>query len=78
MNTPRSFKELTGLSSDEICHLWREICHTRPIGSYRKLYRPLWYRIQCQEHKCELERKYVTRLSKYANAPEEYIKAFEN
>ncbi len=75
MKLPESYAELTRVDTKALHNLWWNLFQSTPIGRNSKLYRPLWYRIQCTRHKRHLDQKYITRLNKYARAPEEYLKS---
>lgn len=69
---PNSFEKLSNLKYEELCVLWHRYYDSDPKARSSML-RPLWYKIQCENFNIKLDQKYITRLNKYANNPEEYI-----
>ena len=75
MKIPDTYDELRAIPKDQIPILWMRITHNPTTLSSKNLIRPLWYRIQCMRYKRHLDQKYITRLNKYAKAPDEYLKS---
>ena len=69
---PNSLERLIKLKYADLCALWRRYYEREPKAKNSML-RPLWYKIQCENFNIRLDQKYITRLNKYANNPEEYI-----
>ncbi|MGB2579444.1 hypothetical protein AAIR98_001363 [Elusimicrobium simillimum] len=72
MVLPNSFEKLGKLKYEDLCVLWRRYYDSESRAKSSML-RPLWYKIQCENFNMRLDQKYITRLNKYANNPEEYI-----
>lgn len=75
MKIPETYAELRAIPKEQKPLLWLQITHNPTTLSPKNLVRSLWYRIQCTRYKRHLAQKYVTRLNKYARAPEEYLKS---
>lgn len=75
MKIPETYAELRDMPKEQMPLLWLQITHNPTTLSPKNLVRPLWYRIQCTRYKRHLDQKYITRLNKYARAPEEYLKS---
>jgi len=75
MKIPETYDELRAIPKNQLPLLWMQITHNPTNLSPKNLIRPLWYRIQCMRHKCHLAQKYITRLNKYAKAPDEHLKS---
>lgn len=75
MKTPETYAELRDIPKEQMPLLWLQITHNPTTLSPKNLVRPLWYRIQCTRYKRHQDQKYITRLNKYARAPEEYLKS---
>ena len=72
MLLPNSFEKLQKLKYGDLCALWCRYYNSAPRAKNSML-RPLWYKIQCENFNIHLDQKYITRLNKYANNPEDYI-----
>ncbi|WP_424244249.1 hypothetical protein Dip510_001450 [Elusimicrobium posterum] len=72
MVLPNSFEKLQKFKYTDLCALWCRYYDSMPRAKNSML-RPLWYKIQCENFNIRLDQKYITRLNKYANNPEEYI-----
>jgi hypothetical protein len=70
MNMPNTFTELKRMSHGELCALWEHFFKSPVIVNASNLYRPLWYKIQCERDKKRLEQRYITRLNSYALDPD--------
>lgn len=75
MKIPETYAELRAMPKEQMPLLWLQITHNPTTLSPKNLVRSLWYRIQCTRYKRHLAQKYITRLNKYARAPEEYLKS---
>lgn len=75
MKIPETYAELRAIPKEQKPLLWLQITHNPTTLSPKNLVRSLWYRIQCTRYKRHLAQKYVTRLNKYARAPEEHLKS---
>lgn len=60
--------ELKQMSPDKLRALWRKYFQ----NDARSQLRPLWYKIQCERSGQRIEQRHLTRLNKYACAPELY------
>lgn len=69
---PKSYDELKGLSPKELRFYWNAF-YTSPLRGVKAKLRPLWYAIQCELGRCQLQEKYITRLDRYASNPDKYI-----
>ncbi|MBO5911254.1 MAG: DUF2924 domain-containing protein, partial [Elusimicrobiaceae bacterium] len=69
---PKSYEELKGLSPKELRFYWNAF-YTCPLRGVKAKLRPLWYAIQCELGRCQLQEKYITRLDRYASNPDKYI-----
>lgn len=58
--------ELKQMSPDKLRALWRKYFQ----NDARPQLRPLWYKIQCVRIGQKIEQRHLTRLNKYAGAPE--------
>ncbi len=58
--------ELKQMSPDKLRKLW----HRYFQNDTRPQLRPLWYKIQCERTRQKIIQKYITRLKRYATAPE--------
>lgn len=75
MKTPETYAELRSMPKEQIPLLWLQITHNPTALSPKNLVRPLWYRIRCTRYKRHPAQKHITRLNKYAKAPEKYLKS---
>lgn len=73
MKIPETYDELRGVPKEQLPLLWLQITHNPTNVAPKHLIRPLWYRIQCMRHNCQLPQKYITRLNKYAKDPDAYM-----
>ncbi len=64
---PKSAEELKKLGRKKQAELWARYCDS----SYERQFRALWYYIACENANLKIERKFLTKLEKYAENPEE-------
>lgn len=64
---PQSTEELKKLSHPKQTELWARYHDS----SYERQFRALWYYIACENANLKIERKYITKLEKYAENPDE-------
>ena len=69
---PKSYEELKELSPKELRFYWNAF-YTSPLRGAKAKLRPLWYAIQCELGRCQLQEKYITRLDRYSSNPDKYI-----
>ena len=69
---PKSYEELKELSPKELRFYWN-VFYTSHLKGVKAKLRPLWYAIQCELGRYQLQEKYVTRLDRYAGNPDKYI-----
>ena len=70
MNMPASYEELKRLDQESLYAIWEYFFKSPVIAPASNLYRPLWYKIQCQRGKQKLEQRHITRLNAYALDPD--------
>ena len=63
---PKSAEELKKLDRKKQAELWARYCDS----SYKRQFRALWYYIACENANLKIERKFLTKLEKYAENPE--------
>ena len=66
---PKSQEELKKLNRTRQDELWRRYVDT----PYNRQFRALWYYIACENMNLEIESRHLTKIRKYAEAPEECI-----
>ena len=64
---PKSAEELKKLGRKKQAELWARYCD----NPYKKQLRALWYYIACENANLKIERKFLTKLEKYAENPED-------
>lgn len=64
---PKSTEELKKLSRQKQAELWARYCDS----PYVRQFRALWYYIACENANLKIERKFLTKLEKYAENPDE-------
>lgn len=67
MNLPKTSAEMKKLSHKKQAELWAKYSES----PYVRQYRALWYYIACDIQNLKIERKYLTKIQKYAENPEE-------
>ena len=63
---PKSAEELKKLGRKKQAELWARYCDS----PYERQFRALWYYIACENANLKIERKFLTKLEKYAENPE--------
>ena len=63
---PKSAEELKKLDRKKQAELWARYCDS----PYERQFRALWYYIACENANLKIERKFLTKLEKYAENPE--------
>ena len=64
--SPKSSEELKKLGRKKQTELWTRYCDS----SYERQFKALWYYITCENANLKIERKFLTKLKKYAENPE--------
>lgn len=68
-NLPKTMDELKNLSFDERAQLWAKYSQY----PFKRQMRPLWYYIQCDRLNLRIEPKYLIKIRKFQETPEESL-----
>lgn len=68
-NLPKTMDELKALSFDERVRLWAKYSQC----PFKRQMRSLWYYIQCDRLKLHIEHKYLIKIRKYKDNPEQCL-----
>ena len=66
---PKTFEELKALSQDERARLWARYSP----HPFKRQMRPLWYYIQCERLNLRIEPKFIKKIKKYKDKPDECV-----
>ena len=70
MNMPTTYEKLKRLNQEDLYAIWEYFFKSPVSAPASNLYRPLWYKIQCQRDKQKLEQRHITRLNTYSLDPD--------
>ncbi|NCB49445.1 MAG: DUF2924 domain-containing protein [Alphaproteobacteria bacterium] len=70
---PKSYEELIALSIEELTPLWKRYFNISVKKLKSAMYRPLWYKIQCDNMNLKLDSKHITKLNRYSSDPNKYV-----
>ena len=70
---PKKFEEMKKYPPEKLHELWSRYFDTPPKKVKTAMFRPLWYRVQCENMGLKMDMKYITKLNRYAKDPENAI-----
>jgi hypothetical protein len=70
---PPNYTELKSMNALELNKLWEQYFDIPAKKIKTAMFRPLWYKIQCENMKLKLEQKHISKLNRYSSNPEKHI-----